>query len=87
MTRLREVSMIDAMTVAHELAQARSIRLAAEAACSDVEELLWEMQRGPAIWQRLALTEGADELRLLVEAPPAHMPPAPQTPWHLTLAA
>ena len=61
--------MIDAMTVAHELEQARSIRLAAEAACCDVEELLDEMQRGPTIWQRLALTEGADELRLFVEVP------------------
>ena len=81
--------MIDAMTVAQELEQARSIRLAAEAACSDVEELLWEMQRGPAIWQRLALTEGADELRLIVEAPPAAVPvpPTTPTPWHLTLAA
>ena len=67
--------MIDAMTVAHELQQARTIRLAAEAACSDVEELLGEMQRGPAVWQRLALTEGGDELRLIVEAPP--VPPAP----------
>lgn len=63
--------MIDAMTVARELEQARSTRLAAEAACNDVEELLGEMQRGPAIWQRLALTEGADELRLIVDAPPA----------------
>jgi hypothetical protein len=81
--------MIDAMMVAHELEQARSIRLAAEAACSDVEELLGEMQRGPAVWQRLALTEGADELRLVVEAPPTpvHVPSTAQTPWHLTLAA
>jgi len=66
--------MIDAMTVAHELQQARTIRLAAEAACSDVEELLGEMQRGPAVWQRLALTEGGDELRLVVETQP--VPPA-----------
>lgn len=68
--------MIDAVTVAHELEQARAIRLAAEAACSDVEELLWEMQRGPAIWQRLALTEGAEDPRLVVEAQraaPAHL--------------
>jgi hypothetical protein len=72
--------MIDAMTVAHELEHARTIRLAAEAACSDVEELLDEMQRSPAVWQRLALTEGADELRLfaevLVEVPPAPPPMA-----------
>jgi hypothetical protein len=61
--------MIDAMTVAQELAHARSIRLAAEAACSDVEELLGEMQRGSAVWRRLALAEGGDEVRLLVEAP------------------
>jgi len=60
--------MIDAMMVAHELEQARSIRLAAEAACNDVEELLDEMQHGPAIWRRLALTEGADDLHLVVEA-------------------
>jgi hypothetical protein len=63
--------MIDAMTVTHELEHARAIRLAAEAAYSDVEELLDEMQRGPAVWRRLALTEGADELRLFVEVPPA----------------
>ena len=68
--------MIDAMTVAHELEHARSIRLAAEAACSDVEELLWEMQRGPAIWHRLALTEGAEELRLFVETSVAAAPSA-----------
>ena len=68
--------MIDAMTVAHELEQARACRMAAEAAYSDVEELLWEMQRSPAIWQRLALTEGAEELRLVVEAAPVHVPPA-----------
>ncbi len=63
--------MIDAMTVARELQQARLIRQAAEAACSDVEELLWEMQRGSAIWHRLALTEGADDLHLTVEAQPS----------------
>ncbi len=61
--------MIDAVTVAHELQQARAIRLAAEAAVSDVEELLGEMQRGATVWRRLALTEGAEELRLFVEAP------------------
>lgn len=64
--------MIDAMTVAQELEQARSIRLAAEAACSDVEELLGEMQQGPTVWQRLTMAEGADdELRLIVELPMA----------------
>ena len=78
--------MIDAVTVAHELEQARACRMAAEAAYSDVEDLLSEMQRGPTIWQRLALTEGADELRLVVEVPPAPVI-APPTPWHLTLAA
>jgi hypothetical protein len=50
--------MIDAMTVTHELEHARACRLAAEAACCDLEELLWEMQRGTAIWRRLALIEG-----------------------------
>lgn len=70
--------MIDAMTVAQELEQARSIRRAAEAACTDVEELLCEMQRGPAVWHRLALTEGADDPHLIVEMPPpaAHQPMA-----------
>jgi hypothetical protein len=72
--------MIDAMTVAQELEQARLIREAAEAACSDVEELLCEMQRGPAIWHRLALTEGSDNLHLVVEMPP---PPAAQQPMAL----
>jgi len=63
--------MIHAMTVAHELEHARAIRLAAEAACSDVEELLDEMQHGPAVWQRLTMAEGADDYHLVVEAPPA----------------
>ena len=66
--------MIDAVTVAHELEHARAIRLAAEAACSDVEELLCEMQHGQEVWLRLALTEGADDLHLVVDAPPAGPP-------------
>ena len=65
--------MIDTVMFAQELEQARAIRLAAEAACHDVEELLGEMQRGPTIWQRLTMAEGADELHLVVEAPV--MPP------------
>lgn len=48
--------MIDARTVADELAQARLCRLAAEAASLDIEELLWEMHHSAAVWRRLALS-------------------------------
>ena len=53
--------MIDIQALAMELQQARAARLAAEAASSDVEELLWEVQQGPRMWRRLALVDGMPE--------------------------
>jgi len=40
--------MIDAKEVETELQQARLARMAAEAANSDVEEMIWEVQHVPA---------------------------------------
>jgi len=56
--------MIERKIVAEELVQARSARLAAEDACCEVEETLWETQRGPRYWRRIALSEPSDEVRL-----------------------
>ena len=44
--------MIDVQALRNELEQARAARLAAEAASSEVEELLWEVQQGPRMWRR-----------------------------------
>lgn len=46
--------MIDVKTLAHELREVRAARFAAEDACCDVEELLWEFQYAPRYWRRLA---------------------------------
>ena len=53
--------MIDIQALRDELNQARAARLAAEAASSEVEELLWEVQQGPRMWRRLALVETQGE--------------------------
>jgi hypothetical protein len=53
--------MIDSKAVASELEQARTARLAAEAAWCDCEELLWEVQHGPRYWRRLAQVDIEDE--------------------------
>jgi hypothetical protein len=53
--------MIDRKALASELQQARAARLQAEAAWCEVEELLWEVQRGPRYWRRIALDEAVDE--------------------------
>lgn len=39
--------MIDAKALAHELHQARLARIEAEAANSDLEELIWQVQHAP----------------------------------------
>ena len=51
--------MIDSKALAEELKQARAARAAAEDAWCEVEELLWNVQRGPRYWRRIAL-EAAD---------------------------
>jgi hypothetical protein len=53
--------MIDIQALRSELNQARAARLAAEAASSEVEELLWEVQQGPRMWRRLALADTMPE--------------------------
>jgi hypothetical protein len=40
--------MIDSKALANELQQARLARMEAEAANSDVEEMIWEVQHQPA---------------------------------------
>lgn len=62
--------MIDTQALANELQQARAARMAAEAAWNDVEELLWEVQRGPRMWRRLALVD-AGELDVCAPMEPA----------------
>ena len=53
--------MVQAKALADELARARLARRAAEDACCDVEETLWEAQRGPRYWRRIALSDGPEE--------------------------
>ena len=53
--------MIDSRALADELEQLRSARMAAEDAWCDVEELLWDLQRGPRYWRRLAVETAPDE--------------------------
>jgi hypothetical protein len=53
-------AMIDVKTLAHELQEARAARFAAEDACCDVEELLWEVQHGPRYWRRLAQVDAGE---------------------------
>ena len=72
--------MIDRTALKFELAQARAARLEAEDACCDVEELLWEVGRGPRTWRRLAQVEAPEPVEL---APVAENP----IPVSLPLAA
>jgi len=53
--------MIDSKAVASELKHARAVRLRAEAAWCEVEELLWEVQHSPRYWRRLALVDIEDD--------------------------
>jgi len=46
--------MIDSKALAKEVARARRARSEAEDAWCAVEELLWEVGRGPRTWRRLA---------------------------------
>jgi hypothetical protein len=46
--------MIDAKALAMELQQARLARIEAEAASSDLEELIWQVQHAPLSRQRFA---------------------------------
>jgi hypothetical protein len=53
--------MIDRKTLAHEVERARRARSEAEEAWCAVEELLWEVGRGPRAWRRLAEVGAVDE--------------------------
>jgi hypothetical protein len=57
--------MIDRKALTRELQQAKAARIEAEDAWCEVEELLWEIGRGPRTWRRLAQVEPG------AEAPPA----------------
>ena len=46
--------MIDCKTLAREVKRAKAARSEAEDAWCAVEELLWEVGRGPRTWRRLA---------------------------------
>jgi hypothetical protein len=63
--------MIDTAELKFELAQARAARQEAENACCDLEELRWEVERGPRTWRRLAQVDVPEpvELTLAVEDP------------------
>ena len=58
--------MIDASMIANELQHARSVRLAAEPACCDVEEMLWDIERSRQLWQRLAQSVAIERERALL---------------------
>lgn len=60
--------MIDRMVLKLELAQAQAARLEAEDACCDVEELLWEVERGPRTWRRLAQVDAPEPVELTAVA-------------------
>jgi hypothetical protein len=53
--------MIDSKILAQELERARRARSEAEEAWCTVEELLWEVGRGPRAWRRLAQVDAADD--------------------------
>ncbi len=54
--------MIDAKALAIELHQARLARIEAEAASSDLEELIWQVRHAPSNGQRFAyFFEGFDQ--------------------------
>ncbi len=55
--------MIDSKTLTQEVERARAARSEAEDAWCAVEELLWEVGRGPRSWRRLAQVDAADEER------------------------
>jgi hypothetical protein len=63
--------MIDGKALAQEVERARRARSEAEDAWCAVEELLWEVGRGPRTWRRLAQVDlhaeaGAPEPRVLM---------------------
>lgn len=60
--------MIGTAALRLEVNQARAARQAAEDACWDVEELLWEVERGPRTWRRLAQVEAPEPFELTVVA-------------------
>jgi hypothetical protein len=54
------LAMIDSKILAQELERARRARSEAEDAWCAVEELLWEVGRGPRAWRRLAQVDAAE---------------------------
>jgi len=67
--------MIDSAALRLEMAQARAARREAEDASCDVEELLWEVERGPRTWRRLAQVYAPEPVTLTIGAGmPAPLP-------------
>jgi hypothetical protein len=62
--------MMDGKARTQEIERAKAARSEAEDAWCAVEELLWEIGRGPRSWRRLAVTVGEDK------------PPSPLTLSH-----
>jgi hypothetical protein len=56
--------MIDRKTLVLEVKRAKAARSQAEDACCEVEELLWEVGRGPRTWRRLAQVDVPEETPL-----------------------
>ncbi len=52
--------MIDSKALAREVERARAARSEAEDAWCAVEELLWEVGRGPLTWRRLAEVDAGE---------------------------
>jgi hypothetical protein len=69
--------MIDTTALRLEVAQARAARLQAEDACCDVEELLWDVERGPRTWRRLAQVDAPEPVELTQVADTSEPPPLP----------
>ena len=58
--------MVDRARLNNELQQVRMARIEAETASCEIEEMLWEVSRGPRGWRRVALAdlETADQSAL-----------------------
>lgn len=66
--RLGGLDMINAGMVEQELQQSRAIRIAAEAACCDVEEILEDIERSRPFWQRLVQSHVVETVPLPLAA-------------------
>ena len=56
-SRTGSVDMVDRARLNNELQQVRMARIEAETALCEIEEMLWEVRRGPRGWRRMALAD------------------------------